>query len=199
MNEPRSKHHVLKILPQFYDDILNRGKRFEIRNNDRDFQAGDTATLYLVGNKNNTLEIAISYVSSWNQKDGYVVFSFVLINKLKESMNNCPITRTCLLHNLSLEDTIGHLSACVKELTEHVLETRKNETPHFFIQKNESQNEVDPSEAPEGYYAVKCKNYDGCNGCALTYSTVTCSRHSCTYSERRDKCDVIFVKKEVEA
>ena len=143
MNKPEYRHHDLKIQPQFYDDILNRGKRFEIRNNDRNFQAGDTATLYVVGNEKNTIEIAISYVSSWNQKDGYVVFSFVLINKLKESMNNCQITSQCLSQRLSLEDTIGRLSARVMELTEHAIGTRRNEMPHCFIIKNEPHKEVE--------------------------------------------------------
>lgn len=38
-------HHDLKIWPQFYKRVADGSKTFEIRNNDRDFQLGDTITL----------------------------------------------------------------------------------------------------------------------------------------------------------
>ena len=33
--------HKLKILPKWYDDVLNERKKFEIRKNDRDYKVGD--------------------------------------------------------------------------------------------------------------------------------------------------------------
>jgi hypothetical protein len=37
--------HELKILPEFYNDILSGKKNFEIRKADRDFQEGDKIIL----------------------------------------------------------------------------------------------------------------------------------------------------------
>lgn len=46
-----SKHHYLKILPCFFAEVIAGNKHFEIRrNNDRDFQRGDTVTLQEVSN-----------------------------------------------------------------------------------------------------------------------------------------------------
>ena len=39
------KHHELKIWPKYYDRVSARTKTFEVRKNDRDFQAGDIVTL----------------------------------------------------------------------------------------------------------------------------------------------------------
>lgn len=33
--------HELKILPDYFDDIVVEGKRFELRRDDRGYQAGD--------------------------------------------------------------------------------------------------------------------------------------------------------------
>lgn len=38
-------HHELKIWPQYYERVKNGSKTFEIRINDRGFQAGDTVEL----------------------------------------------------------------------------------------------------------------------------------------------------------
>jgi hypothetical protein len=40
-----SRHHDLKTIQPFYDDIESGCKTFEVRLNDRAFQAGDTVTL----------------------------------------------------------------------------------------------------------------------------------------------------------
>lgn len=37
--------HYLKILPQYYFHVKNETKLFEVRNNDRGFQMGDTVVL----------------------------------------------------------------------------------------------------------------------------------------------------------
>lgn len=38
-------HHDLKIWPQYFQRVSNGSKTFEIRENDRGFQQGDTVTL----------------------------------------------------------------------------------------------------------------------------------------------------------
>lgn len=40
-----SMHHKLKIWPQYYCRVANGTKTFEVRNNDRGFQPGDTVEL----------------------------------------------------------------------------------------------------------------------------------------------------------
>ena len=35
------KHHYLKTMPQFFDDVRSEKKTFEVRFNDRDFHEGD--------------------------------------------------------------------------------------------------------------------------------------------------------------
>ena len=39
------KVHVLKIYPEYYDDVANGIKTFELRKNDRDYQIGDIVLL----------------------------------------------------------------------------------------------------------------------------------------------------------
>ena len=43
--EDKIRTHVLKILPQYLEDCVSNGKRFEIRKNDRDYQIGDKLIL----------------------------------------------------------------------------------------------------------------------------------------------------------
>lgn len=74
-------HHNLKIWPQYYSRVSERTKTFEVRKNDRAFQAGDTVTLqeftpekggFYTGNE---LTFRIGYVHSLNEND--VVFSLL--------------------------------------------------------------------------------------------------------------------------
>ena len=51
---------------------------------------------------------------------------------------------------------------------------------------------IDPNEAPEGYLAVE---YRGCDGCAFKYGSADCLFAECTAIRRKDRHDVIFVKK----
>lgn len=86
-------HHELKTLPSFFDAVIGGRKTFEIRKDDRGFQAGDTVTLreydpsykgyyqsedqYYSGRHCNA---SIGYVTAYEQKSGYVVFSLLLQN-----------------------------------------------------------------------------------------------------------------------
>ena len=40
-----TKSHSLKILPGYFEDVLSGKKRFEVRKNDRNFEAGDIVNL----------------------------------------------------------------------------------------------------------------------------------------------------------
>lgn len=80
-------HHNLKILPCFFEPVVEGKKTFEIRRDDRGFQAGDTVTLqeydpYLGIVENHrftgrTYNARIGYVCAFEQKPAYVVFSLI--------------------------------------------------------------------------------------------------------------------------
>jgi hypothetical protein len=85
-------NHDLKIAPAYFKAVIEGRKTFEIRKDDRGFQAGDTVTLaeYDDGDKGYYLppsdrftgakhEATIGYVTAFQQQPGYVVFS--LLNK----------------------------------------------------------------------------------------------------------------------
>lgn len=77
------KHHDLKSWPEHFAPLMARTKNFEIRYNDRDFQAGDSVTLqeYLPDEgryTGNALSGIIGYIDDFEQKEGYVVFSLTM-------------------------------------------------------------------------------------------------------------------------
>ena len=73
-----SRTHELKIWPQFFPALALGEKTFEIRQNDRDFQVGDTLRLrewdpVVEGYTGQDLTFEISYVlSGWGLQEGFV-------------------------------------------------------------------------------------------------------------------------------
>lgn len=71
--------HELKILPEYFNAVLNGDKSFEIRLNDRNYQIEDEVLLkeYLPDNGFTGREVArtITYVTDYAQRENYVVFS----------------------------------------------------------------------------------------------------------------------------
>ena len=81
--------HKLKLREEFADAVYSGEKNFEIRENDRGFQKGDTVE-FDVRDKNGFMathplgreRFVITYVlSGWGLKDGYVVFGIRRIEK----------------------------------------------------------------------------------------------------------------------
>jgi len=77
------KRHELKILPEYFVPVAEERKTFEIRKNDRDFKEGDIVVLkewngIYTGRE---IEAVITFITDYEQKEGYVVFSIELINK----------------------------------------------------------------------------------------------------------------------
>ena len=83
-------HHELKILPPYFEAVIDGRKTFEIRKDDRGFQAGDTVTLreydpeykgYYRSEEGRYTKrkhaATIGYVTAYEQQQGYVVFSLV--------------------------------------------------------------------------------------------------------------------------
>lgn len=75
------KTHNIKLDIHFCDDVLNGRKNFEVRYNDRGYQAGDLVKFIPVDgcfHENHDVQkhtYEITYVlSGWGLKEGYVVF-----------------------------------------------------------------------------------------------------------------------------
>lgn len=84
------RNHDLKILPPYFAAVLDGRKTFEIRKDDRGFQAGDTVTLreydpeykgWAVSEERKytgrQYSATIGYVTAYEQQPGYVVFSLL--------------------------------------------------------------------------------------------------------------------------
>ncbi len=82
------KHHNLKCHPIHFNPILDGGKTYEIRKNDRDYKTGDSFTLHeyyydhgpcYTGRK---LSGVVGHVSDYCQWPGHVVFSLLKLGLL---------------------------------------------------------------------------------------------------------------------
>ncbi|WP_028983305.1 DUF3850 domain-containing protein [Sporolactobacillus terrae] len=72
--------HKIKILPEYFKAVAEGRKPFEIRNNDRHYQEGDTVVLReWAGEKYTGFQITkqVGFVTDYEQKQGYVVFGLV--------------------------------------------------------------------------------------------------------------------------
>lgn len=69
--------HELKTWPEFYEEVEQNRKLFEIRRDDRNFKVGDVLWLreYTlgVGLSGRETRRRITYITDWKQADGYVV------------------------------------------------------------------------------------------------------------------------------
>ncbi len=77
--------HELKIDPLYYDALMSGNKTFEIRYNDRQYQKGDALLLRPFWKKEHCYDstrkeiiTTITYVSTYNQKDGWCVLGIKL-------------------------------------------------------------------------------------------------------------------------
>jgi len=83
------KVHDLKIEEKYFKEVLSGNKTFEIRKNDRDFRVGELVELSEVIQPSiynepcytgRVLFKEITYITDFNQKDGYVVFGIKDVN-----------------------------------------------------------------------------------------------------------------------
>lgn len=82
-------NHRIKIREEYADAVLSGDKSFEVRENDRGYQKGDTVQFQVIDNLRlpighplNDREFLITYVlSGWGIKDNWVAFSIEQIRK----------------------------------------------------------------------------------------------------------------------
>lgn len=75
--------HFLKIKAEYMEQKLLGNKKFEIRYNDRNFEVGDLVNYTVIDNDEMNEQVKnyiykITYVTDYEQKDGYVVFGDTL-------------------------------------------------------------------------------------------------------------------------
>lgn len=76
--------HELKILPQYYDAVVNGIKTFEIRKNDRNYSVGDTIKLREF-DKDDIYNVKWSTHSEYTKRECYAVITYIL--NLKDFLN----------------------------------------------------------------------------------------------------------------
>jgi len=73
--------HNLKIDKKYYQEVSSGNKKFEIRFNDRNFKEGDFVVLHECDIERRvtgcTVQKRIGFVTDYEQKEGYVVFSLL--------------------------------------------------------------------------------------------------------------------------
>lgn len=79
--------HTLKIWPEWYDDVINRRMEFQVREDDRDYQQGDTLRLCLYDPKAAKFmgpvakaRVGCVFRNVFGVKSGYVVMGIVFLN-----------------------------------------------------------------------------------------------------------------------
>lgn len=84
-------NHELKIAPQYFQAVIEGRKTFEIRKDDRGFQAGDTVRMHELFHRpfgggfadmsdeftGRECTAKIGYVTAYEQQPGFVVFSLL--------------------------------------------------------------------------------------------------------------------------
>lgn len=76
------RHHSIKINEEFAESVLSGSKCFEVRYNDRGYQAGDTVTFTVIGpsgcvipHRLSRKTFKITYVlGGWGLNENYVAF-----------------------------------------------------------------------------------------------------------------------------
>ncbi len=74
--------HELKILPQYFEEVWNENKTFEIRKDDRNYKVGDTLRLlecdngFYTGREcNRTISYILRGVEQYGLKEGFVILA----------------------------------------------------------------------------------------------------------------------------
>lgn len=75
------ERHVLKILPEYFQEVWDGKKTFELRKDDRNYNVGDILVLreYTNGYTGNTIEVVVTHIlrncTKYGLADGYCILS----------------------------------------------------------------------------------------------------------------------------
>ena len=80
----KSKLHKLKILPKYYDQVLNHTKQFELRKDDRNYEVGDWVQFFeyengeYTGRESNCfrIEYILRNCPEYGLMNGYCILGF---------------------------------------------------------------------------------------------------------------------------
>lgn len=77
-----SVRHHLKILPEYFEAVIDGRKTFEIRHDDRGFKEGDILCLneWQCEFTGRSIDVLVTYISNFEQKPGYVVLGTKLMS-----------------------------------------------------------------------------------------------------------------------
>lgn len=132
-----TKQHNIKCLTQFFERIRSGQKTFEIRKNDRDYQVGDSLNIMEYNPEvpdfphtaMATIKADIVYVSSFMQKEDYVVLGI----EAHDDSSLYPTLATlatvsCLQEAPSLDDLkVNDLEIWYKEYYSIIIKSLKGE------------------------------------------------------------------------
>lgn len=87
-----TNYQILKLHVDYFDDVADGVKTFEIRKNDRDYQVGNILVLreydpidsYTGAFTGRECRARITYITDYAQKDNYVVLGIVLVEEVAE-------------------------------------------------------------------------------------------------------------------
>ena len=73
------KCHNVKLLPEYFSAVKNRTKKFEIRFDDRGYEDGDFIVMHEFddGYTGRVIQKRIGFITNYEQKEGFVVFSLL--------------------------------------------------------------------------------------------------------------------------
>ena len=80
-------NHIVKIDPEYFDDVVNKVKKFEVRKNDRNYKVGNIIELREFNRKRNeytgrTITAEITYILDNEEyvKENYVIFALEILD-----------------------------------------------------------------------------------------------------------------------
>lgn len=114
MDYASGRTHFIKIAPDYFKSVINRSKKCEIRKNDRRYRVGDLVVLQEFNQKEQvytgrTALVEITYITTYNQKRGMVVFSFTFLKAClnKENRLEKRIEQGILKLDQSIDDLMN--------------------------------------------------------------------------------------------
>ncbi len=136
--------HRLKIEKEYLDAKLSGRKLFEIRNNDRDYKAGDY-TIYLDG-QGHEHRFKITYVCDYEQKPGNVVFgeepSVSAIDVLAEPLIPIEVYKEITVRGTYDQEKLRILRENLPSGIEFAIDYRKGDDDLFSLEKGKVDNNV---------------------------------------------------------